>query len=87
MEPLSHDFKARSRRALEDPVLRSALDNLSLGFVEARRRSAEALPEFEALRDLGKEICDHALANLDFYLRRYEERVTASGGQVCWWPS
>ncbi len=84
MEPLSHDFKARSRRALEDPVLRSALDNLSLGFVEARRRSAEALPEFEALRDLGKEICDHALANLDFYLRRYEERVTASGGQVHW---
>ena len=84
MEPTSHDFKARSRQALEDPVLQSALRSLSLGFVESRRKCAEALPEFEALRDLGKEICDHALANLDFYLRRYEEQVTASGGHIHW---
>ncbi len=84
MEPMSHDFKARSRKALEDPILQSALKNLNSGFVLSRRKCAEALPEFEALRDLGKEICDHALANLDFYLRHYEERVMASGGQVHW---
>ncbi|MDP6925734.1 MAG: LUD domain-containing protein, partial [Rhodospirillales bacterium] len=84
MEPKSHDFKVRSRDALENSVLQSALDNLKTGFVESRRKCAEALPEFEALRDIGKEICDHSLANLDFYLRRYEEQVTASGGHVHW---
>ncbi len=84
MKPMSHDFKARSEKALEDPVLQSALKNLDLGFVEARRQCANALPEFEALRDLGRDICDHTLANLDFYLRRYEEKVTEAGGQVHW---
>ncbi|MBV40601.1 MAG: iron-sulfur cluster-binding protein [Rhodospirillaceae bacterium] len=84
MEPISHEFKARSRQSLDDPVLQSALKNLATGFVDSRRKCAEALPEFEALRDLGTEICDHALANLDFYLRRYEEQVTASGGHVHW---
>ena len=84
MKPMSHDFKARSEKALEDPVLQSALKNLGLGFVEARRQCANALPEFEALRDLGRDICDHTLANLDFYLRRYEEKVTEAGGQVHW---
>ena len=84
MKPMSHYFKARAGKALENPVLQSALKNLNTGFVEQRRKCAEALPEFEALRDLGKEICDHALANLDFYLRRYEEQVTAAGGHVHW---
>jgi len=58
MKPMSHDFKARAGKALENPVLQSALKNLNTGFVEQRRKCAEALPEFEALRDLGKEICD-----------------------------
>ena len=84
MEPMSHDFKARSGKALENPVLQSALKNLSQGFIESRRKCADALPEFEALRDLGKEICDHTLANLDFYLRSYEEKVIESGGHVHW---
>ncbi len=84
MEPLSHDFKIRSGKALKDPILQSALDDLSLGFVESRRKCVEALPEFETLRDLGKNICDHTLANLDFYLRRYEEKVIESGGNVHW---
>ncbi len=84
MKPMSHDFRARAKRALDDTVLQSALKNLGPGFVQSRRKCADALPEFEALRDLGKEICDHALANLDFYLRRYEEQVTASGGHVHW---
>ncbi len=84
MKPKSRQFMKRSKDALENSVLQSALNNLKTGFVESRRKCAEALPEFEALRDLGKEICDHSLANLDFYLRRYEEQVTASGGHVHW---
>src|SRR3546814_1342283 len=34
-----------------------------------------------------RDIKNHTLANLDFYLERYEEKVIASGGQVHWAPT
>jgi L-lactate dehydrogenase complex protein LldF len=40
------------------------------------------LPEFEALRDSARDIKNHALAHLDLYLERFEERCAAAGGHV-----
>ena len=54
------------------------------GFPERRRLAVERLPEFEALRDIGKSIKDHTLEHLDFYLELFEENVLSSGGQVHW---
>ena len=54
------------------------------GFPERRRLAVERLPEFEALREIGKSIKDDTLDNLDFYLELYEANVLASGGQVHW---
>ena len=48
------------------------------------RRAAERLPEFEALRDLGRDIKDHTLAHLDLYLEAFEARVAELGGTVHW---
>ena len=31
-------------------------------------------PEFEELRSIGREIKEHTLAHLDFYLERFEEK-------------
>ena len=42
------------------------------------------LPEFEALRDIGKAIKDHTIAHLDYYLELYEKNVVATGGVVHW---
>src|SRR5258707_66618 len=42
------------------------------------------LPEFEELRDQGRAIKDHTLANLDFYLELYEQNVATAGGRVHW---
>ena len=43
-----------------------------------------ALPEFEQLRDTARDIKNHTLANLDFYLETYEAKVLEAGGQVHW---
>ncbi len=84
MDSQAHSFKDNAGRALRDQRLQQALGNVRTNFIEKRRKAAERLPEFEALRDRSREIKDHTLENLDFYLERYEAQVLASGGQVHW---
>src|SRR5690606_24627273 len=84
MQVTSRRFKENARRALADPVLQTALGNFEGSFVERRARAAERLPEFEALRDAARDIKDHVLANLDFYLERFETKVVEAGGRVHW---
>src|ERR671916_3252479 len=55
------------------------------GHSNARRTAAvAALPEFERLREIGRDIKNHALANLDHYLERYAQAVERAGGKVHW---
>ena len=54
----------------------------------ARRGAARAgLPEFEALRDLGRDIKDHTLAHLDLYLEAFERKAGAAGTIVHFAPT
>ncbi|HEX5125454.1 MAG TPA: LutB/LldF family L-lactate oxidation iron-sulfur protein [Rhodocyclaceae bacterium] len=62
--------------------LRTALARSRDGFIGGRQRAIDQVPEFEQLREDAKRIKDHVLENLDHYLMRYEEAVTASGGHV-----
>jgi L-lactate dehydrogenase complex protein LldF len=84
MQVTSPSFRENAHRALRDPVLQSALAKIKTGWVAARARAAERLPEFEALRDLGRDIKNHTLAHLDLYLQAFEARVTEQGGTVHW---
>jgi L-lactate dehydrogenase complex protein LldF len=77
-------FKAQARAALADKQLRQALDGLPGGLVARRAAARDRLPEFEALRTVGRDIKDHALANLDLYLEAFEERARAAGSHVHW---
>jgi len=80
----SPTFKENARRALADPGLQKALARSGSSFVARRTAAAAALPEFEQLREIGRDIKNHTLANLDFYLEAYEAKVLAQGGQVHW---
>jgi L-lactate dehydrogenase complex protein LldF len=80
----SSTFEGNARAGLANPVLQQALSLMRSGFPERRRLAVERLPEFEALREVGKSIKDHTLENLDFYLELFEENVLASGGHVHW---
>lgn len=84
MEITSPAFKQNGAAALADAQLQKALGNVRAGFIDKRRKSIDALPEFDRLRDNARDIKDHALAHLDVYLEAYEAKVLASGGKVHW---
>jgi len=84
MQPTSHAFKENARKALDDQRLARALGNMKAGFQDKRAASIAELPEFEDLRDQGRDIKNHVLAHLDLYLDRFETKVTESGGHVHW---
>ena len=75
MKSTSPRFKENARAALANETLQSALDKMESGFVVNRAAAAARLPEFEALRDQGREIKNHTLAHLDFYLEAFETKV------------
>jgi L-lactate dehydrogenase complex protein LldF len=84
MHTSAPQFKANARAALADPQLQRALAGLPGGLVAQRAAARDRLPEFEALRDVGRDVRNHALAHLDLYLEVYERNATAAGASVHW---
>ena len=70
-------FKENAHKALADAGLQRALARSGPSFIARRAAAVAALPEFETLRDTARDIKNHALANLDFYLEAYEAKVLA----------
>ncbi len=87
MEVTSRRFRQASRRAIANPDLQSAMQRIKVGFSASRNAAAARLPEFEQLRGEARDIRDHTLDPLDYYLARFEERVIENGGQVHWCES
>ena len=77
-------FKQNAHEALADASLQKALKFSKPQFMARRSAAVARLPEFEKLRDIGRDIKNHALANLDFYLETFEANVLAAGGHVHW---
>src|SRR6202000_1852636 len=77
-------FKENAHQALDDAGLQRALGRSGPSFIARRAAAVAALPEFERLRDTARDIKNHALANLDFYLEAYEAKVREAGGKVHW---
>ena len=80
----SPDFKSNAKKALADAGLQKALKFSKPQFMARRTAAVANLPEFERLRDIARDIKNHALANLDFYLEQFEANVIANGGHVHW---
>jgi L-lactate dehydrogenase complex protein LldF len=80
----SSAFKENARRALGDAGLQRALARSGSSFIARRADAVANLPEFEQLRDTARDIKNHTLANLDFYLEAYEAKVLEAGGKVHW---
>jgi L-lactate dehydrogenase complex protein LldF len=77
-------FKENASKALSNAGLQKALARSGPSFIARRAAAVANLPEFETLRDEARDIKNHALANLDFYLEAYEAKVLAAGGTVHW---
>ncbi|HEX5325673.1 MAG TPA: LUD domain-containing protein, partial [Acetobacteraceae bacterium] len=77
-------FKQNAHAALADAGLQKALARSGTSFIARRAAAVAALPEFEQLRDIARDIKNHTLAHLDFYLEEYETKLTAAGGTLHW---
>ncbi|MDE8345245.1 MAG: LutB/LldF family L-lactate oxidation iron-sulfur protein [Acidocella sp.] len=77
-------FKQNATGAMADAGLQKALARAKPQFAKKRQAAMDKLPEFEALRETAKNIKNHTIANLDFYLETYAAAVEASGGHVHW---
>ena len=80
----SPSFKQNASAAIGNAGLQKALANSRPQFMARRGNAVGNLPEFEALRDIARDIKNHTLANLDFYLETFARNVEAAGGTVHW---
>lgn len=77
-------FQDGARQALRNPQLRRNL-RLATGTIRARRAVAVSeVPDWQALREAGRQIKAHTMRHLDRYLLQLEASVDAAGGQVHW---
>jgi L-lactate dehydrogenase complex protein LldF len=77
-------FPEAAREALADTQLRRNLA-AATATIRAKRAGVVAeMPDWERLRLAGQAIKDEVLSNLDTYLVKLEEAVTARGGVVHW---
>lgn len=84
MQPTTRTFKSNAREALGDEQLQTALAGLPTGLVAQRAAARARLPEFDDLRDIGRDIRNHTLDHLDQYLEIYEKNASAAGAHVHW---
>lgn len=84
LKTTSKNLKQNTKHALSDQQLQRALSNVPKGFIDKRAKARDAMPEFDDLRDRGRDIKNHVLENLDVYLELYEQKVIESGGYVHW---
>ncbi|MEU6646404.1 LutB/LldF family L-lactate oxidation iron-sulfur protein [Saccharomonospora sp. NPDC046836] len=80
----SPTFPKAAHTALADTQLRSNLRKATTTIRAKRAGVVAELDDWERLRLAGAAIKDDVLANLDTYLVRLEESVTACGGVVHW---
>ena len=82
MKPQTAQFRQNSASAIADERIQRNLAGLYSGFHSARISAAAATDDWDALRDRGREIKDHVIENLDYYLDTLARNVERAGGSV-----
>lgn len=77
-------FPEFARHSLADPQLRRNLGRATRTIRDKRAAVVAELPDWEGLREAGRQLKVHTMAHLPEYLVQLEEAVTARGGVVHW---
>src|SRR5918994_2024605 len=77
-------FPAAARHALADTQLRRNLGKATTTIRAKRAQVVAELPDWEELREAGRQLKVHTMAHLPEYLGQFEEAITARGGVVHW---
>ncbi|HWH19313.1 MAG TPA: (4Fe-4S)-binding protein, partial [Solirubrobacterales bacterium] len=77
-------FPEAAREALADRQLRANLRNATHTIRDKRAAAVAEVPDWEELREAGRQIKERATRHLDQHLEALEAAVTRAGGQVHW---
>src|SRR5580704_1160658 len=69
---------------IQDHVHEPMHDRFLWGTMQRRNQQAEAIPEWEELRELASKIKEHTLTHLDQYLEEFERNAVKRGAHVHW---
>lgn len=75
-------FQRRVDKSLTNHFMRDAVATAQKRLKTVKKREEEALGDWEALRTLAKEIRDHTINQLDYYLHQLATEVEKRGGNV-----
>ena len=77
-------FPMAAKSAMGDTQLRKNVRHATDVIQTKRARVVGEMPDWQALRESGKEIRRHTMEHLDFYLEEFEANCTRAGGVVHW---
>jgi L-lactate dehydrogenase complex protein LldF len=77
-------FPMAARSMMGDTQLRKNVRHATDVIQAKRARVVGEMPDWQALRESGKQIRQHTMEHLDFYLEEFEKNCTAAGGIVYW---
>ncbi len=80
----SPTFPIAARATLGDTQLRKNVRHATEVIQNKRARVVGEMPDWQQLRETGRQIREHAMANLDYYLEEFERKCIQAGGQVHW---
>jgi L-lactate dehydrogenase complex protein LldF len=77
-------FQVAAKALMGDSQLRKNVRHATKVIQTKRARVVAEMPDWQELREAGKEIRRHTMQHLDFYLEEFERNCTAAGGVVHW---
>ncbi len=77
-------FPIAAHVSMGDPQMRKNVRHATNVIQNKRARVVAEMPDWQQLREAGKQIRRHTMRHLDFYLQQFERNCTAAGGVVHW---
>lgn len=77
-------FQVAAKSLLTDSQLRKNVRHATNVIQTKRGIVVGEMPDWQQLRESGRQIKQHTLEHLDFYLEQFERNCTAAGGVVHW---
>ena len=77
-------FQVAAKTLMGDSQLRKNVRHATKVIQTKRARVVAEMPDWQDLREAGKQLRQHTMRHLDFYLEQFERNCTAAGGVVHW---
>src|SRR5260370_23793942 len=77
-------FPMAARSMMGDTELRKNVRDATDVIQAKRARVVGEMPDWQELREAGRQIREHTMEHLDFYLEEFERNCTKAGGVVHW---